>query len=296
MGIFNGAGGRELGDLLRVHRVAAGLSLKQLGARVGRSPAHLHRLEVGERAVTTETEVVHYLASCGAPFQDVQRLVRFCREMDDTRGYWLPTHGRWMGDSLRSLIFHESSAVSSVNYEPELVPGLLQTEAYARARFLCHADQADDVEPGVKARTERQRILFRRTPAKFTFLVQERALRLIVGDHQLMTEQMLAMLFLADQPNIKIRVVPGTEAFGGSFHYFGFERRNPSLVYLDNHVGGLFLQDKGLVESYVTVLRSVAKVAMNAEESRMLIADLAGDYDRVSDCLNDSGQVAQEQL
>ncbi|WP_436492671.1 helix-turn-helix domain-containing protein [Actinokineospora sp. HUAS TT18] len=296
MGVRNGAGSRELGDLLRVHREAAGLSLKALGARVGKSAPQLHRLEVGERGTTTEIEVVHYLASCGAKFQDVQRLVKFCREVNDPRGYWLCTHGQWVGDALRSLVFHESSAARSVSYEPELIPGLLQTETYMRTLLAPNAAPGADVQRSVQARIERQRILFRRSPATFTFLIHERALRTVVNNHQTMAEQLLALLFLADQWNVKIRVVPDGHSFGGSFRMFEFDHRYRTLTYLDNHVGGLFLQDKVHVDRYYDVLRWVAAVSLNAQESRKLLADIAAEHDRVGDCRNDSGQVAQEQL
>ncbi|HVK24932.1 MAG TPA: helix-turn-helix transcriptional regulator [Actinokineospora sp.] len=292
MGVTNGAGSRELGDLLRVHREAAGLSLKALGARIGKSPPQLHRLEVGERGTTTEIEVVHYLSSCGAKFQDVQRLVKFCREVNDPRGYWLCNHGEWIEDAFRSLAFHESAGSRSLSYEPEMIPGLLQTETYMRTLFAAGAN----VERHVQARIERQRILFRRNAAKFTFLVHERALRAVVNDHHTMAEQTLALLFLGDQWNIKIRVVPDGHCFGGSFRIFEFDNRYRTLAYLDNHVGGLFLQDKAHVNSYYDVLKQVAAVSLDAQESRMLIADIAGEHDRVGDCRNDSGQVAQEQF
>ncbi|CRK60309.1 Putative DNA-binding protein [Alloactinosynnema sp. L-07] len=295
MGLKNGAASRELGALLRKHREAAGLTLIQLGELVGRSAPSLFRLEVGERGSSTEVEVVHYLVACGAAFQDVQRLVRFSRELSDERGYWLCSHGEWMGDSLRSLVFHESSVARSLSYEPEVIPGMLQTEAYMRALLLPNVAPGADVERSVQARIERQCTLFRRNAAKFTFLVHERALRTVVNDRRTMAEQLLAMLFLADQWNIKIRIVPEGQSFGGSFRIFEFDRFK-TLVYLDNHVGGLFLQDKTHVESYTSVLRRVAAVALDAQDSRMLIADLAGEHDRVEDCRNDTGRVAQEQL
>lgn len=299
MGARNRACGRELGDLLRVHRDAAGLTLRQLAPKLGCSIAHLHRIETGERGTTSETEVVQYLATCGASYQDVQRLVRMCRDADDDRGYWLCEHGDWMSDSLRSLIFHETTADRSESYEPEVIPGLLQTEPYIRA-LLARQDFADEERAAlVQARMERQRILFRNNPAKFTFFVHERALRLEVGDYRIMAEQLLAMVFFADQWNITIRVLPAaareTALFGGSFRCFGYPRFG-SLVYLDCRVAGLFLEDPRQVAKYRSVIRQIATVALDEEESRRLVATLADEYDRAEGGRDERRQVAQEQL
>jgi transcriptional regulator with XRE-family HTH domain len=299
MGARNRASVRELGDLLREHREAAGLTLRDLAPKLGRSIAHLHRIETGVRGTTSETEVVHYLATCGARYQDVEALITFCREASDDRGYWLAPHGQWMSDSLRSLIFHETTATRSVSYEPEVIPGLLQTEPYIQALFACVDIPDEQRSARVRARMERQRILFRNNPAKFTFFVHERALRLEVGDYRIMAEQLLAMLFFADQSNIAIRVVPAaarhTAVFGGSFRLFGYPRFG-SLVYLDCQVAGLFLEDPRHVEGYRSFIRQIAKVALSTGESRMLVAALADEYDRAEGGWDDARQVAEEQL
>lgn len=242
---------------------------------------------------------MQYLATCGASYQDVQHLVKMCRDADDDRGYWLCEHGEWMSDSLRSLVFHETTADRSVSYEPEVIPGLLQTEPYVRA--LLARQQFTDERRALllKTRMERQRILVRNNPAKFTFFVHERALRLEVGDYRIMAEQLLAMVFFADQWNITIRVLPAaareTALFGGSFRCLGYPKFG-SLVYLDCHVAGLFLEDPRQVAKYLSVLRQIATVALDEEESRRLVAGLADEYDRAEGGWDDRRRVAQEQL
>ncbi|MBC6446464.1 helix-turn-helix domain-containing protein [Actinokineospora xionganensis] len=290
---------RELGDLLREHREAAGLTLRDLAPKLGRSIAHLHRIETGYRGTTSETEVVHYLATCGARYQDVEALITFCREAGDDRGYWLAPHGQWMSDSLRSLIFHETTATRSISYEPEVIPGLLQTEPYVRA-LLARQDFTDERRAALlQARMERQRILFRNNPTQFTFFVHERALRLEVGDYRTMAEQLLAMLFFADQRNIQIRILPSsardTAVFGGAFRLLGYPKFAP-LVYLDCHIAGLFLEDARQVADFQSLMRQIAKVALDAGQSRGLVATLADEYDRAEGGWDDARRVAQEQL
>jgi hypothetical protein len=288
-----------LGNLLKVHRERAGYTLAQLGVRLGRSAAHLHRLEVGERAWTSETEVVHYLASCGASHQDVAALMKFCKEVSDVRGYWLAPSAPWMCDSLRSLVFHEARANRLVNYQPEMIPGLLQTEPYIQALFCREDIPADVRQERVNARLERQKILFRNRPAKFTFIMNERALRMEVGDYKVMAEQLLAMLFFTDQWNISIRIVPAAArhrgVFDGPFSYYDFERSQP-LVYVQGVFGGLFIEDPDCLESQRALLRQMVNVALDEEESRLLIATLADEFDRAEGTWDDTWRVAQEQL
>jgi transcriptional regulator with XRE-family HTH domain len=292
----NRASARELGDLLRDYREAAGLTLRQLGDKLGRCTASVHRLESGTREVS-ETEVVHYMAMCGAEYSDLLRLVDAWREAADDRGYWLCPHDQWKGDSLRSLIFHETKANHSMSYEPESIPGLLQTEPYMRALFASQGLSGKRQDVQVQARKDRQRVLFRNNPAKFAFFVQERALRLEVGDYRIMTEQLLAMMFFADQPQISIRVVPTAARdralFGGPFRLFGFEKFH-TMAYLDAPVGGLFLEDDGYVAAFRSLNQQLASLALDAGESRLLLAKLADEYDRSEGSWDGTQQVAHE--
>ncbi|CRK61193.1 hypothetical protein [Alloactinosynnema sp. L-07] len=182
---------------------------------------------------------MHYLASCRVSHREVEDLVRFCKEVNVNRGYWLATTGPWMCDSLRSLVFHEARATRIVNYQPEMIPGLLQTEPYIQALFSREDIPSDQRQERVNARLERQKVLFRNRPAKFTFIIHERGLRLEVGDNKVMAEQLLAMLFFADRWNISIRVIPAVARhrgiFGGPFVYYDYEKSLP-LTYVQGSV------------------------------------------------------------
>lgn len=299
MGSRNRASARELGSRLQAYRDNAGLTLRDLAEKVGRSPRTFEPVGNGVPGAASESEVVYYLASCGASYEDVERLLQFCRDANDDRGYWLCPSGEWMSDSLRSLVFHESSANQAVNYQPEVIPGLLQTEPYIQALLSRENISTERRQARVQDRLQRQRILWRNRPAEFTFVINERALRLEVGDYRVMAEQLLAMLFFSDQRNITIRLVPSVARhhalFGGSFVYLGHERFSP-LVYIEGALGGFFVEDAGYVAGYRSLLTDIAKVALDAEQSRLLIADLADQYDRAEGTWDDAWQVAQKQL
>ncbi|WP_436492535.1 helix-turn-helix domain-containing protein [Actinokineospora sp. HUAS TT18] len=283
MGARSRASTRELGELLRQHRLAAGLSMRDLGAKIGQTLTNMHRIETGYRGTTSETEAVQYVTACGASPDDVRGIIAACREVADYRGYWLDAHDELLGEPLRRVIFHESRADKSVCYEPELIPGLLQTKPYAEALFA-RVDMADDDRSAlVETRLARQHILHREKPGKFTFFIHERALRMAVGDHQVMAEQLTTMMVLADLQNIRIRVVPiaarNRGVFGGPFRLFGFARYQ-TLTHLDAPFGGWFLEDPKYVGSYLSLNRRLTEVALDVEESRVLLAKLADEYDR----------------
>ncbi|CRK60838.1 hypothetical protein [Alloactinosynnema sp. L-07] len=121
-----------------------------------------------------------------------------------------------------------------------------------------------------------------------------------VGDYRIMTEQMLAMMFFADQWNIGIRVIPAgarhRALFGGSFRYLGYPKHKKSLVYVDATVGTLFLEDPKYVQPFRTLLPKIANVSLDVGESRVLIAKLADEYDRAEGGWDDAWRVAQERL
>ncbi|WP_436493097.1 helix-turn-helix domain-containing protein [Actinokineospora sp. HUAS TT18] len=298
MGERHRAVARELGMMLREQRNAAGLTLVQLSARVGHPVPTLFRMETGERGNTSEVDVVHYLAACGAGRREVRRLTDFFREVRDQRGYWICPNSQWISDSLRSLILHEATADRFASYDPEVIPGLLQTEPYIRSLFADFDLPDDEMDALVDIRVERQRIMFRQNPARFTFFIHERVLRMALGDCQIMTEQLRMLLMFGEHRHIGIRVVPsaarGKVLFGGTFKYLGYRRHKP-LVCLDATMGTLFLEDPKYVDPFRALLPNIANVALPVGESRALIAKLADEYDRAEGNWDDERRVAQEQ-
>ncbi|WP_436491760.1 helix-turn-helix domain-containing protein [Actinokineospora sp. HUAS TT18] len=293
------AGARELGELMRTYRKKARLTLRDLGEVVDRCPSHLHRLETGERGVTSELEFTLYLSSCGVSCREIEELIEFLRDANDRRGYWMCSGNEWMPDSLRTLTFHETQARRVVNYESNFIPGLLQTEAYTRALFSDEDLTEDTLEVRVRARQNRQKVQFVEKPGKFTYVINERALRLEVGDNRIMAEQLMAILFLSDQPNINVRVLPaaaGHRAIVGShFVYLAHDEFQP-LVYVETPLSGFIIEQKEKVEQHRDLFRKIAKIALDAKESRSLIAKLADEYDRTEGHWDDSWKVAGSHL
>lgn len=203
--------------------------------------------------------------------------------------------------TLHSLIYHEATADRSASYEPMVIPGLLQTQGYARALIARTPGWSQEtIEAAVRLREERQEILHRPSPGRFTFYVHERALRLRVGSAAIMHDQLLKLVLLAALPHVTLRVLPeiaGDRAvFGGSFRLFEYREHNP-LVYLDHPWTGLFIEEPDFVAGYRKLLPRISSVARDEGQSRVLAAELADALDRRS-TRRDAGiyEVEEEQL
>jgi transcriptional regulator with XRE-family HTH domain len=276
---------RELGNELKSRRLASGIKADELAVKMQWSPTKISRVESGQRFLD-EIELVFYLAHCGAKKQDLDELLPLCRDIG--RGFWLK-------ERLRSLIFHESRATAHQQYEPLVMPGLLQTEDYARALIKRHYDHTDATRK-LEVRMRRQRILEPDWgPIDAAFYIHEQVLDLPVGGDRVMNEQLLQLVLMSDRPNVSIRVVPRDlgerSMFGGPFAVYYYREHGP-LVYQENGVSGLFIDDIEYVFKCQGMMTALAQVALGGEESRVLLATMASRYDRLDS--NDPDHLAEE--
>ncbi|MGH3438351.1 MAG: helix-turn-helix domain-containing protein [Sciscionella sp.] len=199
---------RELGEQLRNHRERAGLRAADIAYRLGSSASKVSRMESGARG-TSEIDVAMYLTVCGVTRTQLDELLDLCHDNGD--GYWLRPHGTQLPDELRSLVFQETTAMAISSFELVRIPGLLQTEDYARA-MIAHsvAVPTDGIEPRVRARMDRGSLLHRTWPPQSLFLIHEQALRLRVGPWSIMHEQLLHLVFATSRQQCVIRVVPSS--------------------------------------------------------------------------------------
>lgn len=251
----------------------------EMAARLRWTSTMLSRTESGKRAMT-EIEVATYTGLCGVAGEEQEELLALASEPDD---YRLKRHAG-LPDELRTLIFFESTASVIENYEPIFIPGLIQTEDYARAIFHEHGhDDPTVVETGVRNRMSRHDVLTRYQPARCTFLVHENALRMTVGGPQVMLEQLLHILFICDRPQCSIRVIPAsTGARGmapGAFQIFSYAE-DPPVVYLDHQTTAEFLENGRDLLAYRSLLNRLATVALDEAQSRSMIAWAASELEQ----------------
>jgi len=267
---------RELGDGLRAAMTEAGFTGAETAYRLGWSESRISRLINGKRGCDP-VDVSALLAVCGLKGRERTRLLNLSREQA-TPG-WLQQHGGRLPKQLRTLIDHEDKAVSIEQFQPIVVPGLLQTGDYARALLTGTGTlPTGEIEDRVLARMERQTIFGRSPHTRFTFFLHEFALRLPVGGNDTMCEQLHHLLRMSVRPNVRLRVVPaaaGVHAgIAGAFTLLRFAEFKP-IVYLDSETASLFLEESVEIVAYGRILERLAADALDGEQSRGLIAELA---------------------
>jgi hypothetical protein len=182
------------------------------------------------------------------------------------------------------LISFEDEARSISNYESLFVPGLLQTEAYARAQLrgtLPHASE-QDIETRVSARMDRQAVLARDGGPKLWAIMDEAALRRSVGGADVMRGQVQRLLESRSLTNVTIQVIPfGAGAhpgMDGSFVILEFpDEDDLSIVYVESAAGGLFLEEVGEIRRYMLMFEHLRAAASGLDATAALLQAVASE-------------------
>jgi transcriptional regulator with XRE-family HTH domain len=183
------------GRLLRRFRERAGLSREQFAERVAYSPETIASIEQARRpAKRAFTERAEEILDARGVLETLQEDVDLAK---------LPQF-------FIDFATTELEAVSRYAYDSLLVPGLLQTEAYMRAVFAMAHPALDEetTEQRLDARLSRQRLLTRTPFIEFCFIIWEPALRCVVGDPEVMEEQLRHLVEIAKLHNVEIQVMP----------------------------------------------------------------------------------------
>lgn len=270
---------RRLAAELRRLRAAADMSRDGASEQTGINHATLYRIETGKARPQMRT-LVALLNLYGVDTEQREYLTNLCR--DAAQQGWLRPYSTELTDEYAAYISFEDEARSVRNYDSLLIPGLLQTADYIHAVIsgtLLSPDE-DAVAGRVKARLQRQRVLTREDPLKLWVIVDEAALRRVVGGADVMRRQLLHLTEAAKAPNITIQVIPfGTGAHPGmvgSVVLMDFsDPLDTDLVYLESMVGSLFLESDAEVRRYTSVFDTLRAIALSPDDSASLIADVA---------------------
>ena len=269
---------RELGDGLRQAIERAQFNGKRLAAHLGWSESHVSRLLTGRRSAQ-DVEVSAILAVCGVTGAERERLLKLCK--DQRTRSWFQQFGSRLPAQIRTYIDHENKASTVIDYQPLVVPGILQTDAYARALFERSGTvPPHEIDDRVVARAGRRTLFSRSRRPKCNFFIHEFVLRLPVGGDEVMSEQLHTLLSMSVRPYINIRVIPA--AFGahaglaGSFILLESDAYR-SVVYLEGETSGVFLEKPDEVSAYRSIIKELFSAALEEAESKELIATVAID-------------------
>jgi transcriptional regulator with XRE-family HTH domain len=273
---------RRLAFELRRLREAAGLTRDQVSEETGVNPATLYRHETapGQSRPQRRT-MIALLNLYGVTDEDKRaELLALSRQADEQT--WLQPYHAELPAHYTAYISFEAEARTVRNYESLFIPGLLQTEDYARAVIRGNLPMANntEVEQRVQARMERQALLRKDDPLQLWAIMDEAALRRQVGGTDVMRAQLDAINTAASEPHITVQVIPfsaGAHAgMQGSFFLLDFPNpADPELVFIDSMAGDLFLETEADIRRYSFLFDNLRAIALSPDNSVSLIASLA---------------------
>lgn len=267
---------RRLAAQLRQLREAAGLTQEDVAERTGKDRSTLYRIESALQRPQRST-LIQLTSLYGVSEEQQADLLTLLKESVQ-RG-WMQPYRSELPEVYSDYIGFENEARSICNYESLFVPGLLQTEDYARAVIrgtLPHATPGE-VENRVLARMERQALLTRDDPPRLWAIIDEAAARRQVGGPQVMAAQLGRLREAAALPNVTFQAIPfaagAHPGMPGSFIVLDFpEAADQNIVYIDSMAGDLFLEEESEISRYRTIFEHLRAVALRPDESVSLLA------------------------
>ncbi|GAA0628775.1 helix-turn-helix transcriptional regulator [Streptomyces thermocarboxydovorans] len=255
------------GALLQHLRKRAGLNQQQLGDAIGYSMEQVASVEQGRRpAKAAFTTAADRVLDGGGVLEVLQD------EVDRAK---LPRF-------FRNFALIEAEVVNRFSYDPLLVPGLLQTEAYARAVFAGHCPPLSEeiIDQHTEARLSRQKLLTRVPMAELSFVVSEEALRDPVGSPDVMREQWRHLLEVSALRNVEVQVMPAGRGFhpGKNGPFVVVESHEHKLLgYFESQGVGCVVTNPAEVSAFSMRYGKLRSQALNVEESARLIERMLGE-------------------
>lgn len=272
---------KQLGAAIKNLRESAEITREAAAERLHCSVSKIGRMEtgdVGARLIDLEALLDLYGTTDAAEREELFALAKDGKK----RGGWWLKYSDLPRKYLR-LIELESVAKAIRWYEGQVMPGLTQTEAYARAitRATCPTDTAAEVDDKVKVRLKRQELFARERDQvpDTVFVLDEAALRRPIGGAEVMREQLQHLIDMADRPRITIQVLPfdhgGHEATNGPFTILRFGAPDPDVVFAETFAGDAFLEEPDDVDRCVRIFERLTEAALSQPKSVDFIRRIA---------------------
>ncbi|MEU8270274.1 helix-turn-helix transcriptional regulator [Sphaerisporangium sp. NPDC049002] len=245
---------------LRQHRATAQLTQRQLAQRMGYSDAMVAMVETAKRPPS-------------------ERFAELCDEvfgLDGTmKRLYIATTWNKAPEHFRPWLEEEEEATALRGWEPMLVPGLFQTEAYAREIFAAApGTRPEEVDERVAGRMQRRAILHRDTPPLVAALVDEAVIRRRIADAEVMRGQLNYLLEVAQYPGVILQVVPYSAwAICGLLGGFIIAERNgvPYAAYVEAQPHGHTIDDRDALGKLLRLYDVIRAEALSCRQSLKLI-------------------------
>lgn len=269
-----------LGAQLRRLREGRRITLEEAGNVIRASHSKMSRLESGRVAFKDRDIVdlfIHYGVSDSAQIETLRGVA----VRANSRGWWhdysdiLPT---WFEE----YISLEEAAVEIRGYEVQFVPGLLQTEEYARAVTLLSYSNPKEISRRVSLRMARQARLSGTEPVSLGMVLDEATLSRPIGGRSVMRAQLRHLIELSQRPNVTIQILPfkvgGHAAAGGSFSVLHFAESDlTDIVYLEQLATAQYLEKPDMVGKYLAVMERLRAEAATPANSVERLQAILGD-------------------
>jgi transcriptional regulator with XRE-family HTH domain len=267
-----------LGKRLQTLREKAGLRREDAATVLRVAPATIRRMETAEVALKIPY-VQLLLKAYGIATDEAEAFVMLAEEANKP-GWWKRFHDI-LPDWFSVHVSLEGAASLIRSYEPHFIPGLLQTEDYARAILRTGSVgqiRPDEIERHVALRMERQTLLTRPDAPRLWAVLDETVLRRPVGTPAVMRAQADRLLKAATMPNVTVQIAefasghhPGTY---GPFVLFRFAVPElPDMVYVEYLTGAVYLDERAEVASHLEVMDHMVAQAATAQRTKEILRD-----------------------
>jgi transcriptional regulator with XRE-family HTH domain len=265
-----------LGTHLRRLREANGITREAAGDAIRASHAKISRLELG-RVGFKERDIVDLLSLYGVTESGEREEYLNLARRANSRGWW-HQDSNLLPSWFETYLGLEQAASVIRTYQVQFVPGLLQSEEYARSVILGgHQDEsADDIDRRVRLRMNRQKMLTEPGAPQLWAVIDEAALSRPFGTRRVMHDQIEHLLEMTSLPNVTVQILPFEfgihAAAGGPFTILRFAEADlPDVVYLEQLNSAIYLDKRPEVEDYLAVMERVSVQAETPAETKAIL-------------------------
>lgn len=268
-----------LGRQLQALREKAGMTYEQAAGEIYSSWYTVRRMERGEGGLKPLTVKSLLMAYGITDVREIDTFLALAR--DASKPGWWHSYDDVLPSWFKVAIGLEESASLIRAYEPQVVPGLLQTEDYIRALTAANFPDAtgDEIQRRVALRLDRQELLRRPAPPEYWVVMDETVLRRPIGSREVMHGQLARLVEAAEMPAITIQVIPFTAgwhpALYSMFWAFRFpDQEMPDIVYSESLTGSYYMNKPAETTTYIEALDRMCAQAASPDQTITLLRDI----------------------
>jgi transcriptional regulator with XRE-family HTH domain len=272
---------RQLAMRLRELRHEQGLSIAEVAEHLLCSATKISRIETGQRRASLRDvrDLCRLYGITEPKAAELMTLAKEARQKEWWQAYDNP--------NLQPMLGLEAGSTAITEYEITTVPGLLQTEDYARAVIRGWLPRIDPgiLEDRVKARKMRKdEVLYRSDPPRYWVLLDESVLYRHVGSRSIMHEQLNQLVEISDLPHVTIQVMPFTAGahmgFDSPFRLLEFDEDAgiADTVFVEHQIGLFYQEDGKVIRLVREIIDHLRAEALGSQESKRRIADMAANF------------------